>query len=130
MKYVYPAIFKSLESGKYFIKAPDLPGCVTEGNNLSDALEMAHDAISMWLCDAEDSKENIPAASNIFSLKCDKSEFISLITIDTIEYRNLRDSRAVKKTLTIPQWLNTKAEKAGVNFSQTLQEALKEQLKI
>jgi predicted RNase H-like HicB family nuclease len=78
-------------------KVPDLPGCVTEGSNLSDALEMANDAISMWLCDAEDNKENIPAASNIFNLKCEKSEFISLIIIDTIEYRNLRDSRAVKK---------------------------------
>lgn len=83
----------------------------------------------MWLCDAEDSKETIPAASDIFTLKHGKEEFINLIAVDTVEYRNLRDSRSIKKTLTIPQWLNTKAEKAGVNFSQVLQEALKELLK-
>jgi len=130
MKYVYPAIFKLLENGEYFIKVPDLPGCITEGKTLPDALDMAQDAISMWLCDAEDNNESIPPASDVFKLSCDKSEFINLISVDTTEYRNLNDSRAVKKTLTIPNWLNTKAEKVGINFSQVLQEALKEKLGI
>lgn len=130
MKYVYPAIFKLLESGEYFIKVPDLPGCITEGKNLPDALDMAQDAISMWLCDAEDNNEPIPPASDIFSLSCDKEEFINLISVDTTEYRNLNDSRAIKKTLTIPNWLNTRAEKVGINFSQVLQTALKEKLGI
>ena len=130
MKYVYPAIFTPLENGKYFIKVPDLPGCVTEGNDLADSIDMVQDAISMWLCDAEDCKENIPDASRVFDLRCEKFEFINHISVDTSEYRNLRDSRAIKKTLTIPNWLNTKAEKAGINFSQVLQEALKERLKV
>ena len=130
MKYVYPAIFKLLDSGKYFIKVPNLSGCVTEGNDLADALDMAQDAISMWLCDAEDSNENIPSASNIFSLEHDKSEFVNLVAVDTDEYRSLNDSRAIKKTLTLPNWLNTKAVKAGVNFSQVLQDALKERLHV
>ncbi len=130
MKYVYPAIFKLLESGEYFIKVPDLPGCITEGKNLPDALDMAQDAISMWLCDAEDNNEPIPPASDIFSLSCDKEEFVNLISVDTTEYRNLNDSRAIKKTLTIPNWLNTRAEKVGINFSQVLQTALKEKLGI
>jgi antitoxin HicB len=130
MKYVYPTIFKLLENEEYFIKVPDLPGCVTEGKNLADALEMAQDAISMWLCDAEDNNETIPPASDIFSLSCHKSEFVNLISADTTEYRNLNDSRAIKKTLTIPNWLNTKAEKVGINFSQVLQEAIKQKLNI
>ncbi|AEE91190.1 conserved protein of unknown function [Tepidanaerobacter acetatoxydans Re1] len=130
MKYVYPAIFKLLESGEYFIKVPDLPGCITEGKNLPDALDMAQDAISIWLCDAEDNNEPIPPASDIFSLSCDKEEFVNLISVDTTEYRNLNDSRAIKKTLTIPNWLNTRAEKVGINFSQVLQTALKEKLGI
>jgi len=130
MKYVYPAIFKLLDSGKYFIKVPNLSGCVTEGNDLADALDMAQDAISMWLCDAEDSNENIPSASNVFGLEHDELEFINLVAVDTEEYRSLNDSRAIKKTLTLPNWLNTKAEKAGVNFSQVLQEALKERLHV
>jgi predicted RNase H-like HicB family nuclease len=130
MKYVYPAIFKLLENGEYFIKVPDLPGCVTEGKDLLDALNMAQDAISMWLCDAEDNNEPIPPASSVFDLTCDKTEFVNLIAVDTVEYRNLNDSRAIKKTLTIPNWLNTLAEKNNINFSQTLQNALKEKLGI
>ena len=130
MKYVYPAIFKPLDNGEYFIKVPDLPGCITEGKNLHQALDMAEDAISMWLCDAEDKNESIPTASNVFDVTCEEGEFVNLISVDTTEYRNLNDSRAIKKTLTIPNWLNTKAEKAGVNFSQILQTALKEHLGI
>lgn len=130
MKYVYPAIFKPLNDKEYFIKAPDLPGCITEGKSLSNALEMAQDAISMWLCDAEDNNEPIPIASDVFHVNLEKDEFVSLISIDTTEYRNLNDSRAIKKTLTIPNWLNTRAEKVGINFSQVLQSALKERLGI
>lgn len=128
MKYVYPAIFTPVENGEYSIRVPDLPGCVTCGKDLPDALDMARDAVSMWLCDAEDNNESVPAATDIFKIQCQKKEFINLVAVDTNEYRNLNDSRAIKKTLTIPNWLNTKAEKAGVNFSQVLQEALKERL--
>jgi predicted RNase H-like HicB family nuclease len=130
MKYVYPAIFKALDNGEFFVKVPDLPGCVTTGTDLSNTIEMAADAIAMWLCDSEDNNEAIPKASNIFDIKCDKSEFITLIPVDTTEYRNFNDSKTVKKTLSIPNWLNKKAEKAGINFSQVLQEALKERLHI
>ncbi|WP_094549933.1 type II toxin-antitoxin system HicB family antitoxin [Petroclostridium xylanilyticum] len=130
MKYVYPAIFTPLENGEYSIKVPDLPGCVTCGKDLPNAIEMAQDAVAMWLCDAEDNNETIPKASNVFDIRCEKTEFVNLIVVDTVEYRNLNDSRAIKKTLTIPNWLNTKAEKAGINFSQVLQEALRERLHI
>lgn len=73
---------------------------------------------------------NLPPASDVFDLSCDKGEFINLVAVDTVEYRNLNDSRAIKKTLTIPNWLNTRAEKVGINFSQVLQTALKEKLGI
>lgn len=128
MKYVYPAVFTPLPSGEYDVRIPDLPGCITCGNNLVDALEMAEDAISMWLCDAEDNQELIPIPSKNLSLE--NHQFVNLIIADTNKYRQENDNRAVKKTLTIPNWLNSKAEKAGVNFSQTLQTALKKQLNI
>ncbi|MDD3269180.1 MAG: type II toxin-antitoxin system HicB family antitoxin [Syntrophomonadaceae bacterium] len=130
MKYVYPAILKPLVNGEYAVKVPDLPGCITCGKDLPDALDMAQDAISMWLCDAENNQETIPSASNVSCLSHDEDEFTTLIPADTIQYRNSNDNRAIKKTLTIPNWLNTKAEKAGINFSQTLQKALKQQLDI
>ncbi|MCL5290337.1 MAG: type II toxin-antitoxin system HicB family antitoxin [Bacillota bacterium] len=126
MKYVYPAVFTPLDSGEYDVRIPDLPGCLTCGKNLTDAIEMAGDAAAMWLCDAEDNKESIPSPSE--KLSAEYPQFISLVLADTDKYRQENDNRAVKKTLTIPNWLNSKAEKAGINFSQTLQSALKRQL--
>lgn len=126
MKYVYPAIFTK-EDGQYLVSVPDLSGCHTFGDTLSEAIEMARDAMSMWLCIAEDNKEEIPKPT--IDLKCNDT-IVSLIDIDTIAYRRKIDNKAVKKTLSIPSWLNTQAEIAGVNFSGILQEALKNYLNI
>ena len=128
MKYVYPAIFTFLPSGEYDVRIPDLPGCITFGHNLADAIEMAEDAAAMWLCDAEDSRENIPVPSE--KIVAVPPGFVNFVVADTDKYRRENDNRSVKKTLTIPRWLNSKAEKAGINFSQTLQHALIKQLDI
>ncbi|WP_028308676.1 type II toxin-antitoxin system HicB family antitoxin [Desulfitibacter alkalitolerans] len=128
MKYVYPAIFTPLPTGEYDVRVPDLPGCITCGSDLADAIEMIQDAIAMWLCDAEDNKETIPAPAE--NLTVEHPQFVNFIVADTDEYRREYDDKAVKKTLTIPNWLNSKAEKAGINFSQTLQTALKKQLNV
>lgn len=128
MKYVYLAIFTPEKEGGYSVVIPDLPGCGTCGKTLVDAIEMARDAISMWLCDAEDKNEIIPQPRNISEHHVSGDSFVNLIDADTTEYRRVNESRAVKKTLTIPSWLNVQAEKAGINFSQVLQEALRERL--
>jgi len=130
MKYIYPAIFTPEPEGGYGVAFPDLPGCVTCGGSLADAMDMGRDALAMWLCDAEDKHEPIPAASKISEVNHDDGSFVSLVDVDTIEYRRETENRAVKKTLTIPSWLNAYAEKAGLNFSQLLQDALKERLGI
>ena len=126
MKYVYPALFKK-EKEKYLVSVPDLKGCHTFGDSLPDAIEMAEDAIAMWLCLAEDNKEDIPEAS-AFDVVQTNGGFVNLILADTAEYRRTNDNKAVKKTLSIPSWLNKKAEIEGVNFSQVLQDALKAKL--
>ena len=128
MKYVYPAVFTREEGSVYRVVVPDLPGCVTYGDNLADTIEMGRDAMAMWLCDAEAQYEDIPASSDMSAIECDSDSFVNLIDVDTEEYRQQNDTRAVKKTLTIPAWLNSRAEKAGVNFSHILQEALKSHL--
>ena len=115
------------ENGQYLVSAPDLKGCHTFGDDLSEAIEMARDAMAMWLCEAEDRKEAIPKAS--MDIKADGG-FVSYIDVDTIEYRRQTDSRAVKKTLSIPSWLNTQAELSGINFSNVLQNALIKELNI
>ncbi len=122
-KYVFPAIFAN-ENNSYSISFPDLPGCFTCGDNLEDGLKMAEDALSLMLTHMEDENRAIPAASDINSIAHDKNEFVSYISCDTEAYRRLLNNRAVKKTLSIPMWLNESATAAGINFSQTLQEAL------
>ena len=132
MKYVYPAIF-STEDGKTLVSVPDLPGLHTFGNSLADALYMAQDAIEMWLCDAENNYESIPPASSqkkISKMCKSPDQTVSLVAADTDEYRRQNDTRAVKKTLSIPAWLNHKAQMANAPFSQILQQGLKEYLRI
>lgn len=128
MKYVYPAIFTPAADGGYSVHVPDLPGCRTQGNSLADAIDMAEDAAAMWLWDAENEKESIPVASE--SLEVTAPEFVNLVMSDTDKYRREHDTRAVKKTLSIPNWLNTQAENANAPFSQILQQGLKDYLNI
>lgn len=125
MKYLYPALFEKDDNGKFLVDVPDLPGCHTFGNDPYDAVIMARDAMSMWLCSAEDDGDEIPTASSIDAIKAEGGT-VALIDVDTDAYRRENDNRAVKKTLSIPSWLNAKAERAGVNFSQILQDALKQ----
>lgn len=129
-KYVYPAIFTPEESGGYSIRIPDIPGCYTSGKDLADGLYMASDALCLMMYDIEERGAEIPAASSIADLKTESGEFSTLVACDTIEYRKFFDNRAVKKTLSIPAWLNTLAERENVNFSAVLQQALKEHLHI
>lgn len=129
-KYVYPAIFTSEENGKFSIRFPDIDGCYTCGDNLSDGMEMAQDALALMLTYLEDEKRDIPDATPINSLTINNDEFVTYISCDTVIYRRLMNKTAVKKTLSIPSWLNDSAVAAGLNFSQILQDALKEQLHI
>ena len=127
MQYVYPVILCP-DDDKIGITVPDLKGCHTFGHDTADALIMAKDAIEGWLCHAEDEGWDIPKASKTFPLN--KDETITLVVADTTEYRKATDTRAIKKTLSIPSWLNRQAEKANAPFSQILQEGLKNYLKI
>ena len=126
MKYIYPAILYP-DGGSVGVKVPDLPGCFTFGGDKAEALLMAKDAVEMWLWDAENNSEPIPSASD--SLTAENGETFTLIAADTDEYRKINDTRAVKKTLSIPSWLNYQAEKANAPFSQILQQGLKEYLR-
>jgi len=127
MKYVYPAILYP-DDDKIGVTVPDLSGCHTFGDDIADALFMAKDAIEMWLWNAENENINIPAASKTLPVK--PNETLNLIAADTDEYRKANDTKAVKKTLSIPSWLNFQAEKANAPFSQILQQGLKDYLQI
>ena len=123
---VFPAIFTF--DGKYYnVDFIDLKGCSTFGNSIQDAYAMAQDAMGLYL----DNMVNFPKPSLDFSaIDLKDNQFISLISIDMDYYRKKFNNKAVKKTLTIPKWLNYLAEKNNINFSQVLQEAIKEKLNI
>ena len=127
-KYVYPAIFTPEEKGLYSVIFPDLQGCYTCGNDLEDALEMAEDVLAFTLFDFEKEKKAVPEPSKIEKLDLKDKEFANYIKCDTISYQKQNNNKAVKKTLSIPEWLNEAAMAADLNFSQVLQEALKEKL--
>lgn len=126
-KYVYPAVFTEEDSG-YSVNFPDLPNCFTSGETLGEAIEMAGDVLCLTLYEMEQAGTAIPAPSDLRDIPVGNKEFVNFIPCDTVEYRKFFDNRAVKKTLTVPSWLNDMAERAGINFSATLQSALKQQL--
>lgn len=129
-KYSYPAIFTPEEKGMYSILFPDIEGCFTCGENLIDAMEMAQDALALMLFDYEIENRTIPAPSNVKDIVTKEAEFVSLVICDTLEYQKRHNKRAIKKTLTIPEWLNEAASAASLNFSQVLQEALLQKLNL
>lgn len=128
-KYVYPAVFTEEACG-YSINFPDLPNCFTSGETLGEGIQMANDVLCLTLYEMEQKGETIPRPSSIHDIPVEKNEFVNFIPCDTVEYRKFFDNKAVKKTLTVPSWLNDMAERAGINFSATLQTALKHQLNI
>lgn len=127
-KYVYPAVFTPEESGQYSVVFPDIEGCYSGGDNLAEAIEMAEDALALMLYHLEQEKAPLPSASTIDSIAVDDKSFVNFIACDTLDYQKRNNTRAVKKTLSIPEWINEAATAAGVNFSQVLQEALIEKL--
>lgn len=128
MRYFFPAIFHNAEEGGFWISFPDLPECITEGDTMEQAYEMAWDALGLCLYDRINSSEAIPQPSDVSKIRIKKNSFVVIIEFDMDMYLKKHNTRAVKKTLSIPQWLNEKAVSKGINFSQVLQEALLDRL--
>ena len=129
-RYTYPAVITPEADGAYSVNFPDLEGCYTCGNDLGDALFMAEDVLAFTLYEYEKNKRTIPQPSNLKDIRVEEGEFVNYIACDTLEYQRRNNNRAVKKTLSIPEWMHELAVNAGVNFSQVLQEALAEKLHI
>ena len=123
-KLFYPAIFQPEENGAFTVFFPDLEGCISCGENMDNAYEMAFDALGLSLSYLEDNKQDIPSPSSPQNISLESGQFIVIIEFDMLAYKKKSNSKAVKKTLSIPAWLNEEAVKLGINFSQVLQEAL------
>lgn len=117
----YPIILEK-EADGYFVTVPDIDR-YTQGEDIADAMEMARDLICLWLLDLEESGKSIPQPASM-ELNVSKDAIVTFVDVNLDEYRKKYGTRVVKKNCTIPAWLNARAEAIGVNFSQTLQEAL------
>lgn len=126
--YLFPAVFEPGERIGLVVSFPDLPGCLTEGESLEEAVHMAKDALALHLFGMESDGDPIPLPTAPQNIQVPQGGFISLVEAWMPPIRDDMLNRSVKKTLTIPKWLNDIAEREHINFSQLLQAALKAKL--
>lgn len=124
-RYIYPAII-SIQDDSYNVDFPDLDNCFTFGENLEDALDSAKDVLMLYLYDMEEDGLPIPKSSNLESLTVGENQIATLIDVWMIPFRDKMKNVSVKKTITIPSWLNDIGLEQDINFSQVLQSAIKE----
>jgi len=130
-KYIYPAIFEpDEEAGGYCVYFPDLENVFTQGETLNEAMEMAQDALCLMLYDMEKKDMDIPEASKTNSVKSKEGDIVNLVACDTKFYKTYFESKSVKVNVTLPLWLKEAGEKNHVNFSQLLQNSVKEYLNL
>ncbi|MDO5016567.1 MAG: type II toxin-antitoxin system HicB family antitoxin [Eubacteriales bacterium] len=123
MRFVYPAVFK-YEDDSFWVSFPDLDGCFSYGETAEQALLNAQEALALYL-EPDTDNPSFPIPSKITDIEnVSAPGFVSLVATDV----KVDMGKSVRKNLTIPAWLNNKAEAANINFSQTLQEALKQKL--
>lgn len=122
---VYPIIISEEKDG-FYVSIPDFE-ISTQGENIADAIMMARDAIGLMGIDMQDDGKELPIPHSK-EYKTEKNDIVTLVDVDFAEYRKRVDNRAVKKNCTIPYWLSVEAERAGINYSRILQDALKNAL--
>ena len=126
-RYCYPAIFTYEENQEIAVVFPDLE-LATSGNDDADALYSARDALGGRLELMEESGEDIPMPSRIADIEASKNERVVLVDVYMPSVRMEGVTKSVKRTVTLPAWLNAKAMELGINFSQILQEALQKKI--
>ena len=128
-KFFYPALFHKEENGGFWISFPDIPECLPRGDDMPNAYEMAVDALGLALEDRI-KEDDVPLPTRVDFLVVEENSYAVIVEFDLLAYKKKHSSRAVMKTLSIPEWLNDEAMKRGINFSAVLQDALKAELGI
>ena len=123
MEYAYPAIFHKNEDSTYTITFPDLPGCISEGKTIANAIFMSQAALTQWVEYSKDKKMQLPEPSPLASITVEKDELVNFVC------RNYKENRAVKRTVSIPKWMDDLVIESGLSLSRILQDALKQRFK-
>ena len=126
-KYFYPVILEPEEVG-YSVYVPDIKGCATQGENMEDVFEMVQDAIGLMLEDVQE--KDFPTPSKPEDIKLTGKQFVIMLPFDSLAYEQKYNTKPVKKTLSIPAWLNSLAEENHINFSHLLKTALCDKLQV
>ena len=134
-KYVYPAVFSFYDNSRgegIGVTFPDLPGCVSCAEDISNVLHMAAEALGLHLFGMEEDGDEIPEPSDVFEIKkqLEPNQILTLVEVFMPRVRDAVNNKAINKTVTLPQWLLSEARAEDINFSQTLQDALMEKLGI
>lgn len=129
-EYLFPAIINKLADDDYNVRFTDFEGIITCGENLEEAYFMAEDALKLELFVLYSDKEEIPKATDINNIKISENETLILVRVNLRNALKEYDNKSVKKTLTIPSWLNKIAEEENINFSALLQNAIKDKIGI
>ena len=127
MKAYYSVIIEPYEEG-YLATVPDVPGCTTGGSTIAETLDLVRDALCGCICVYEDEGIELPTPRLPCDIEVDDGCFTTLVSVDTLKYREETDNRAVRKNVSMPAWLLNMADARGINCSQVLQDALKKQL--
>ncbi len=122
--YFYPAIFHKEENGGFWISFPDFPECFTQGDSIENAYEMSVEAMGLCIDEKLKNNEPLPNSSAPADIILNEGDFSILVEFDLGKYRRTHNLKSVKKTLSIPEWLNEAAMAQKINFSKVLQEAL------
>jgi len=130
MKYVYPVVFSKEDDGSFCVYVPALPGCITEAADYAEGIEKIRDGICGMLYTMERNKIDIPSPGELSTLVLDASEAAALVDADLTDYKRRVGSRAVRRTISIPEWMDDEATRAGVSLSQVTQDALRQALRI
>jgi predicted RNase H-like HicB family nuclease len=129
-KYTYPAVFEKEQEGGYSIYFPDIEGCYSQAEDIAEGIENASDALCLMMYELEKQGKPRPKPSGIKDIIADEDDIVTLIACDTFFYKNYFEGKSVKINATIPLWLKEAGEKNHVNFSQILQNGLKEYLRL
>lgn len=129
MKGIFVAVIHPRANGNgYECRVPDMPGCITSGKTLEEAIEMIDDAANLWSCDIETDGRAIPVATAYQEVEHEEGDILQMVRVDTEAYLEKNDTRTVRKNVSLPAWMVTQADKRGINCSKVLQEALRARL--
>lgn len=125
MKLIYPAVFTPFgDRDGYTVEFPDLPGCITEGDSLIEAIEMATDAACGWILGEIEEGNGFPAPRAAKDIDIEDNDFVNMIILNIDAYAEQYGNKAIRRNVTLPAWLDTYVQRNNLSLSKVLQDSV------